>query len=364
MVTKERVIQLAREKRNWTVLDELPYKIDEKYQFYCMDEDGYKYKTSLHNLYNKNGCHMVHKNNKYSLENIQHFLDMNNIPFDLLDKQYFTNETKMTYQCQRCNNKIQARWTNINKYNADGTKGVLTCPNCDGRLESMQAIVLKQMFMHEYPDTIPEERSCINPNTNCAMPTDIVNHRLKIAIEIQSEWHDNKKDRDKIKRDYWINKGYRFYSPDIRDYNVLEMVKLFFDVDNIPDYVNMDVSNKLNYKVIQSMLDNHVSPNDISNKLGVKVHRIYDAIGRGELHYATNYLTCGKEPVVYFDMNMNMLGIFDSIVEGAKFVNIPSANIVASFHRGGNYASGYYWQKLKDYEKGIEIIPTRLKCYK
>lgn len=361
MITRERIVQLVKERRDWEVIEELPPKIDKDYQFYCIDKEGYKYKTTPHNLYNKNGCHMVHKNNKYSIENIQRFLDLHNIPFELLDREYHTNETKMTYRCKRCGEEIKSRWTSVNKYKPDGTKGSITCPNCDGRLESMQAIVLKQMFMHEYPDTIPEECSCINPNTNCIMPTDIVNHRLKIAIEIQSQWHDNRKDRDEIKRSYWINRGYEFYSPDIRQYNVLEMVKLFFDVDEIPDYVNMNISNKLNYKTIQSMLNQYISPNEISERLDIKVHRIYDAIGRGDLCYAKDYPTCGREPIVCFDMDMNKIGVFNSITDGAKSVCVPACNVVSSLQHGKNYSSGYYWQRIEDYNNGIELIPTRLK---
>ena len=69
-------------------------------------------------------------------------------------------------------------------------RNIILCPNCDGRTESVHALVLKQMFKHYYPDTIEEDKSCINPLTCCILPTDIVNHRLKIAIEIQSQWHD------------------------------------------------------------------------------------------------------------------------------------------------------------------------------
>lgn len=65
------------------------------------------------------------------------------------------------------------------------------CPFCSKfHLESYHASVLKQIFIHKYPDTSLEDRSCINPKTNRALPTDIVNHNLKIAIEIQSGYHD------------------------------------------------------------------------------------------------------------------------------------------------------------------------------
>ena len=70
------------------------------------------------------------------------------------------------------------------KYNS---RHGITCDKCDGINESLHALVLKQVFMHEYPDTILEDRSCVNPITNAVMPTDIVNHKMKIAIEIQNK---------------------------------------------------------------------------------------------------------------------------------------------------------------------------------
>ena len=101
------------------------------------------------------------------------------------------------------------------------------------------------------------------------MPTDIVNHRLKIAIEIQSEWHDNEysKTKDAIKRRFWIDKGYSFYDPDIRDYSVLEMCQLFFKIDQIPDWINFEYSNKLNIKIAQEFLNKGLSVIDVANEM-------------------------------------------------------------------------------------------------
>ena len=141
------------------------------------------------------------------------------------------------------------------------------------------------MFKYYYPDTIEEEKSCRNPITNKIMPTDIVNHNMKIAIEIQSEWHDNKysKIKDAIKKEFWINKGYSFYDPDIRDYSVLEICQLFFDIEELPDFINYNYSNKLNIKEIQSMLNEYVSIPQISNMLNINIHRIYDALYSGKI---------------------------------------------------------------------------------
>lgn len=256
----------------------------------CVNKDGYKCNVCFSKIMKGQDAYFMHPSNPYSVENIKRFLLINNIPFDLISLDYISNESPMEYKCQRCGNIVKAAWCNINKYMPDGTKGRIYCNNCDGTLESLHAIALKQVFVHEYPDTIPEERSCVNPNTGYVMPTDIVNHRLKIAIEVQSQWHDNRPERDKIKRDYWINRGYDFYAPDIRNYTILEMLQLFFNINKIPEYVNFSYANKLNIKLIQEMLDKLMSPREIANQLNVKIHRIYDAIYSGSLHYHKDYI--------------------------------------------------------------------------
>lgn len=67
--------------------------------------------------------------------------------------------------------------------------------------ESSTASIVKQVFKHEFPDTILEDKSCINPKTGRILPTDIVNHDLKIAIEIQSTYHD---ETYQIEKDIYI----------------------------------------------------------------------------------------------------------------------------------------------------------------
>lgn len=365
MTSRKRLYELA-EMRGWKVIEELPDDFKESTPFYCEDKEGYKYRTSSNNLYNKKGAHIAHKTNKYSLDNIQHFLDLNDIPFELIEKVYLSNNSDMQFRCKRCGTIVKSKWCNINKYMADGSKGRLICRRCDGTVESLHAIALKQMFLHEYPDTVVEDRSFVNPFSNHVMPTDIVNHRLKIAIEVQSQWHDfeDRKWRDEIKKDYWISREYSFYDPDIRNYTILEMLKLFFEVDNIPEFIDFSQANKLNLTIVQKLLDNHISPRDISERLEVNIHRIYDAIGSGNLHYAEDYVSPDRCPVVCFDMNMNKISEFKSIADACRSMNVKASSIVTTLNDERNYSQGYYWQRLSDYQSQKPIIPTKLKRYK
>lgn len=145
--------------------------------------------------------------------------------------------------------------------------------------------------MYYYPDTSLEDKSYRSPKTNKICPTDIVNHRLKIAIEIQSQWHDFKetKEKDKMKKEFWLAKGYSFYAPDIRDYSILGMCQIFFNILEIPEWINYNYSNKINVKEAQELLNSGLSISEVGIHMNIDKHRIYDAIYSKKLFYPPNY---------------------------------------------------------------------------
>ena len=154
----------------------------------CTDRDGYMYNTTIGSLIDHEKRTVICRENKFSIDNINLFLKKNNFQFECISERYTNSREDLEFVCLRCGQHIFRKWYNIRVCN--GSYLAISCPNCDGRIESLHALVLKQMFKHNYPDTIEEEKSCINPSTGWPLPTDIVNHRLKIAIEIQSQFHD------------------------------------------------------------------------------------------------------------------------------------------------------------------------------
>ena len=148
------------------------------------------------------------------------------------------------------------------------------CPKCNtNKTESNHASILKQVFLHNYPDTSIEDKSCINPKTKRAFQTDIVNHNLKIAIEVQSSYHDKpeKKKVDLFKKNYWLDKEYSFFDPDIRDYSILEMIQIFFpDIQKIPEYIDYNFSNCIDFTKVQTLLDEGYTISEISNLLNIQ----------------------------------------------------------------------------------------------
>lgn len=265
--------------------------INAKTKMLCKDKDGYFIYIILSNFLNRNGIgRRFDKSNDYTIQNINHYLRLNGIHFKCISTKFCNANENLIFKCTLCGETVYSPWKNVNK-NDNSNRTHVVCRNCDGRTESLHALILKQMFLYYYPDTSIEDKSYINPKTNRICPTDIVNHRLKIAIEIQSQWHDfeDKKIKDLDKKQYWISKGYKFYEPDIRDYSILDMCRIFFNIDTIPNWINYEYSNKLNIKKIQSLLDNGKVISEIANELNINKHRIYDAIYSKKLFYPQNY---------------------------------------------------------------------------
>ena len=265
--------------------------IDAKTKMLCLDSEGYYIYIVFSNYLDRHGIgRRFDKSNNHTIDNINNFLSINNLPFKCISETYISARDILKFQCLRCNKIINISWANVNR-NDNNNRSHVLCPNCDGRNESIHASILKQMFLHYYPDTVIEDKTYRSPVTNRICPTDIVNHRLKIAVEIQSQWHDfeDAKLKDILKKEYWISNGYKFYDPDIRDYSILELCRLFFDITELPEWLDYRFGSKLNIKVIQSMLDNNYTVHEISEILQINYHRIYDAIHNKKLYYPKNY---------------------------------------------------------------------------
>lgn len=335
----------------------------------CTDKNKYMYMCNIEKMiYNNTKPILVHSLNPYSLYNINRFLEINgNNEFICISNKYINNKTELEFKHLKCGRIIKNKWINIcrgrYKNNVGKNKTGLFCEHCETKqLESTHALVLKQVWLHEYKDTIVEDKSCYNPNTKYIMPTDIVNHRLKIAIEIQSWFHDfeNQKLKDEIKRKFWIDKGYKFYSIDQRDYTVLQMIQLFFPfIKEIPSYIDFSYSNKFDDVTAQNLLNQYKSVNKVSKVMKCNPHLIYDAISHKRISYPSNYINNSFNQVVQLDLNCNFIKEYDTIQLAQKENNITG--ISQTLRNGRNYCGGYYWVKKSNYYKGCKIIKTRLK---
>lgn len=237
--------------------------------------------------------------------------------------------------------------------------------------ESAHATALKQVWVHEEPDTVLEERSCINPSTGCALPTDIVNHRLKIAIEVQSAFHDNEKQqiKDAIKKKFWIENGYNFYAVDHREYTIIEIINMFFNyINEIPDYVDFD---KKFIRVVQldmnkNFIKEYESMESAEYLTGCSEGRIGSTLRAGR-NYCNGYYWVYKDeydsghynisetilkPIIQLDNDGKFISEYVSISEAAKRTGLSEDNIRACKKMGRSYSCGYHWIYKDDYESG------------
>ena len=333
------------------LVDENNYKGITLTKLLCEDSKGYKYIVTYDKVM-KNGTHaFVHVGNPYSIDNINNYLKINtNGEYTCISEKYINKNALLNFRHNKCGRIFQQTWNNIskkrNQNNIGSNKTGVRCPFCDNlQLESTHALILKQVWLHEKNETIVEDKSCINPNTNHPLPTDIVNHKDKIAIEVQSWFHDfeDQKIKDKIKSDYWISKGYKFYAIDQRNYTVLEMIQIFFPyIKEIPNYIDFEYSNKLNDVYIQNLLNEGNTVTEIANKINCKSHTIYDAIRYGRISYPLDYKKAVYSPIIQFDLNGKLIREYDSIKEAIEITGLKS--ISSALNNGRNIYGGYYWK--------------------
>lgn len=309
----------------------------------CQDDIGYRYLVTYDAVMRGGGARNVHHANPFSIDNINLYLKINNIRFECISERYIKKKEPLIFKCLTCGSIITSTWDRVNR-NGE-SRNHLVCSQCGKRGESLHALVLKQMFLHYYPDTIVEDPTFRSGDTGKIRPTDIVNHRLKIAVEIQSQWHDfdDIKKKDEQKRQFWLNKGYNFYDPDIQDYTVLEMCQLFFDIDQIPDFIDYHYSDGINARLVQQYLDDGKSISEICSLLKVSSHQIWDAEKTGKIHYPEFYSNCRKLPVAQYDANGSLIAKYQSISEAARVVGCNIVNLTKHLRENKPTYHGYVW---------------------
>lgn len=237
-----------------------------------------------------------HRCNPYTIDNINLYLkNSTNNEYVCVSTEYINEHEYLEILHKSCGRTFFAKWINLYRKasdvnpNRNGTR----CPHCTGlRYQSLHAVVLKQLFQCLKEGTVLEDKSCINPLTGCILPTDIVNYNEKIVVEIQSWFHDRKEQqiKDVIKKEYWENRGYKVYTPDIRNYSVLGMAQIFFpELKQIPEWVQYNFESKLNVDIAQKLLNEGLLVSEVALEMGVSSHRIYDAIYSKRLVYPDDY---------------------------------------------------------------------------
>ena len=92
------------------------------------DEQASKAKVKFNrdNLYNDKEPEKFHQCNPYTIENIKHYIEINNIETKLLSTNYINNTHKMLWKC-KCGNDFRKNWNSF-------YHGSHYCQSC-GRIE-------------------------------------------------------------------------------------------------------------------------------------------------------------------------------------------------------------------------------------
>ena len=299
--------------------------------------------------------------NPYIIENLNAAIKKDNKNIVCLTNfdEYKNRDQLLRFKCLDCGKEFKRSLYKSLNYDSEKDKNGIMCPECCVYQESLHAHVLKQMFRHYYSDTILEERSCINPMTNCIMPTDIVVPSKLLVVEVQSQYHDsdNQKTKDAIKKKFWENKGYKVFTPDIRNYTVLEMCQLFFDIDSFPSWINYIGKNKVDYKTIQKKLNEGNKIQEIAEEMNLNPHIIYDGFVSKKIFYPENYSKSTRVPVVQLTMNREYVNTYSCYAEAERENKIKRGLIANGIFQKSYYACGYYWVPEFLYYSSNFVLP-------
>jgi len=208
-LTKEDIVKIFLSK-NYTLL-ESP-KIT-SYSLLCEDRNGYIGRLSYNNLMIDKTFDPFSSKNLFTINNIRHYLDINNIQLEILSKNYINCEDDMLWKCS-CGNLFYKKWDYIRS-----GRGV-HCNECwtKSNLEKQVELVLKDKEIYYIKEHKYKDCGNIKP-----YPFDFYIPKYNLCIEVDGEQHykpvcfggiskaqsienfKKQKIRDKMKDDYCKN---------------------------------------------------------------------------------------------------------------------------------------------------------------
>lgn len=220
------------------------------------NKDGYLYETTLPKIMkSKRSLKLTDRYGRFSLKNIEQFLKVNNLSFELCDGNVFLDDYNydLQFYCHKCDEYFYSCFAKIvenyqsccecgfhylldkryelrsehrylwkyednNEYNNEIDWDNLIWK--DQSFESEIATELKKYCVERY-NAIPEYEECINPKTKFPLPYDIYIPQYKLYIEVQGSQHkefteffhaseksfEYQKYKDKIKKEHAVKNG-------------------------------------------------------------------------------------------------------------------------------------------------------------
>ena len=302
-----------------------------------VDKDGYLYYYRISELLHMKKGHStfekIHAINPYSIYNINIFLQNHFKDFKCVSKEYNRNTDLLELVHLSCGTHFYVNWAYIQDayMQRHGANLYQHCPTCGSyKLESLHASALKQVFLHEYSKRPP--RASTRACASC---------------------------RQSIKKQYWIDRGYSFYDPDIRNYTILGMIQLFFpNIKETPKYINFNFSNNMDYTEIQHKLDEGMSIKEIAKEMGLNDGSIRSGVREKRLvlpkTYKENILNW--TPILQLNIDGTIIREFSTIVEADR-AGFKRGTVQRVLNKKQPLAYNSFWIRKKEYVQGNYIIP-------
>lgn len=125
----------------------------------CVDMDGFLFDVSLASLRVNKKPDVFHKGNKYTLENIKHWLLLNNKQIQIVDNKYKDSSSKINWRCNICGKNFSRSWNEIQRgyvcskcnreeYSVEKIKEILSNKNNNIEIELSNYVGLKQVVKY------------------------------------------------------------------------------------------------------------------------------------------------------------------------------------------------------------------------
>ena len=106
--------------RPYTMIDETFTNLSNG--FMAITDDGYYVIINKTNIYKNSIPEKFHKNNPYTIRNINHYININNIQTKLLSTEYVSNNSKLIWRCS-CGKEFEKSWNSF-------LQGSIICKDC------------------------------------------------------------------------------------------------------------------------------------------------------------------------------------------------------------------------------------------
>lgn len=113
-------IKTIIEKQGYTMVDDTFTKLSDK--FSAITHDGYRVIMNRGNVLGGRQPEVFHVNNPHTINNIKHYLEVNNIKTQLLSTEYNGNNKMLLWRCV-CGNTFKRSWDNLKQ-------GSVSCRQC------------------------------------------------------------------------------------------------------------------------------------------------------------------------------------------------------------------------------------------